>query len=62
MIYFTFQSFQEFDSEGNGIIQPRDLKKVMFRFGIPITPEELKQLWARYDNSKLLALAIMHLL
>ncbi|KAM4672074.1 LOW QUALITY PROTEIN: EF-hand calcium-binding domain-containing protein 6 [Amazona ochrocephala] len=53
------RSFQEFDSEGNGIMQPRELKKVMFRFGIPITPEEFKQLWARYDNSKLLALAII---
>lgn len=52
MISFTFQNFQEFDSEGNGVIQPRDLKKVLFRFGIPITLEEFKQLWARYDNSK----------
>ncbi|KAM9245559.1 LOW QUALITY PROTEIN: EF-hand calcium-binding domain-containing protein 6 [Leptosomus discolor] len=44
------RNFQEFDSEGNGIIQPRDLKKVLLRFGIPITPEEFKQLWARYDT------------
>ncbi|XP_014795529.1 PREDICTED: EF-hand calcium-binding domain-containing protein 6-like [Calidris pugnax] len=44
------RNFQEFDSEGNGTIQPRDLKKVLFRFGIPITPEEFKQLWARYDT------------
>ncbi|XP_054673072.1 LOW QUALITY PROTEIN: EF-hand calcium-binding domain-containing protein 6 [Grus americana] len=44
------RNFQEFDSEGNGIMQPRDLKKVLFRFGIPITPEEFKQLWARYDT------------
>ncbi|KAM7127249.1 LOW QUALITY PROTEIN: EF-hand calcium-binding domain-containing protein 6 [Ciconia maguari] len=44
------RNFQEFDSEGNGIIQPRDLKKVLFRFGIPITLEEFKQLWARYDT------------
>ncbi|KAM6290393.1 LOW QUALITY PROTEIN: EF-hand calcium-binding domain-containing protein 6 [Porphyrio hochstetteri] len=43
------RNFQGFDSEGNSIIQPRDLKKVLFRFGIPITPEEFKQLWARYD-------------
>ncbi|KAM6136930.1 LOW QUALITY PROTEIN: EF-hand calcium-binding domain-containing protein 6 [Pterocles gutturalis] len=41
---------REFDSEGNDIIQPRDLKKVLFRFGIPITLEEFKQLWARYDT------------
>nr|XP_025969917.1 EF-hand calcium-binding domain-containing protein 6 [Dromaius novaehollandiae] len=44
------RSFQEYDSEGNGIIQPEDLKKVMFRFGIPVTPEEFKKLWARYDT------------
>ncbi|KAM6144554.1 LOW QUALITY PROTEIN: EF-hand calcium-binding domain-containing protein 6 [Phoenicopterus ruber ruber] len=43
------RNFQEFDSEGNAIIQPRDLKKVLF-IGIPITPEEFKQLWARYDT------------
>ncbi|KAM6381899.1 LOW QUALITY PROTEIN: EF-hand calcium-binding domain-containing protein 6 [Alca torda] len=46
------RNFQKFDSEGNGIIQPRDLKKVLFRFGIPITPEEFKQLWARYDTDE----------
>ncbi|XP_068807251.1 EF-hand calcium-binding domain-containing protein 6 [Struthio camelus] len=44
------RSFQEYDSEGNGIIQPEDLKKVLFRFGIPVTPEEFKKLWARYDT------------
>lgn len=52
MISFTFQNFQEFDSKGNVIIQPGDLKKVLFRFGIPVTPEDFKKLWARYDNSK----------
>ncbi|XP_068046709.1 EF-hand calcium-binding domain-containing protein 6 [Anomalospiza imberbis] len=40
-------NFQGFDSEGNDIIQPRDLKKFSFPFGIPITLEGLKQLWAR---------------
>ncbi|XP_067150804.1 EF-hand calcium-binding domain-containing protein 6 [Apteryx mantelli] len=44
------RSFQEYDSEGNVIIQPEDLKKVLFRFGIPVTPEEFKKLWARYDT------------
>ncbi|KAM6211114.1 LOW QUALITY PROTEIN: EF-hand calcium-binding domain-containing protein 6 [Sarcoramphus papa] len=44
------RNFQKFDSEGNGIIQPRDLKKVLFGFGIPITLEDFKQLWARYDT------------
>ncbi|XP_010214118.1 PREDICTED: EF-hand calcium-binding domain-containing protein 6, partial [Tinamus guttatus] len=44
------RSFQEYDSEGNGIIWPEDLKKVLFRFGIPVTPEEFKKLWARYDT------------
>ncbi|KAM9388101.1 LOW QUALITY PROTEIN: EF-hand calcium-binding domain-containing protein 6 [Phaethornis superciliosus] len=49
---------REFDSEGNGIIQPRDFKKVLFRFGIPITPKEFKQLCARYDNSELSSLQL----
>ncbi|KAM3673245.1 LOW QUALITY PROTEIN: EF-hand calcium-binding domain-containing protein 6 [Ammospiza maritima maritima] len=35
--YDLVRNFQEFDSEENGIIQPRDLKKFSFPFGIPIT-------------------------
>ncbi|KAM4901307.1 LOW QUALITY PROTEIN: EF-hand calcium-binding domain-containing protein 6 [Sylvia borin] len=49
--YDLVRNFQGFDSEGNGIIQPRDLKKFLFPFGIPITLEGLKQLWAR-DKDK----------
>ncbi|KAL9853931.1 EF-hand calcium-binding domain-containing protein 6 [Geothlypis trichas] len=44
--YDLVRNFQEFDSEENGIIQPRALKKFAFPFGIPITLEGLKQLWA----------------
>lgn len=43
MIPLTQQNFHAFDSEGNGITQPRDWKKVLFRFGVPITLEEFKQ-------------------
>ncbi|KAK2537627.1 hypothetical protein Q9233_002477 [Columba guinea] len=42
-----YRNFQEFDSEGNNIIQHRDLKKVFFRLGIPVSLEEFKQLWSR---------------
>ncbi|KAI1238873.1 Sulfotransferase 4A1 [Lamprotornis superbus] len=44
-------NFQGFDSEGNGIIQPRELKKFLFPFAIPITLEGLKQLWARSSKA-----------
>uniref|UniRef100_A0A8C4XWV5 EF-hand domain-containing protein n=1 Tax=Gopherus evgoodei TaxID=1825980 RepID=A0A8C4XWV5_9SAUR len=44
------RTFREFDSEGNGIVQPEDLRAVLFRFAIPITPKEFEKLWARYDT------------
>ncbi|EMP33996.1 EF-hand calcium-binding domain-containing protein 6, partial [Chelonia mydas] len=45
-----YGTFHEFDSEGNGIVQPEDLRAVLFRFAIPITPKEFEKLWARYDT------------
>nr|XP_025042844.1 EF-hand calcium-binding domain-containing protein 6 isoform X2 [Pelodiscus sinensis]XP_025042845.1 EF-hand calcium-binding domain-containing protein 6 isoform X3 [Pelodiscus sinensis] len=44
------RTFREFDSKGNGIVQPEDLRAVLFRFAIPITPKEFEKLWARYDT------------
>ncbi|KAM4784316.1 LOW QUALITY PROTEIN: EF-hand calcium-binding domain-containing protein 6 [Cyanocitta cristata] len=52
------RSFQGFDSEGNGMVQPRDLKKFLFPFGIPITLERSKQLWASGNNRKKKALHV----
>uniref|UniRef100_A0A8C8SZL0 EF-hand domain-containing protein n=1 Tax=Pelusios castaneus TaxID=367368 RepID=A0A8C8SZL0_9SAUR len=44
------RTFREFDSRGQGIVQPEDLRAVLFRFAIPITPKEFEKLWARYDT------------
>ncbi|KAM8974090.1 EF-hand calcium-binding domain-containing protein 6 [Pelodytes ibericus] len=43
------KTFCEMDSEGNGIIQKKDLRNVLFRFSLPITPKEFEKLWSRYD-------------
>ncbi|XP_053575675.1 EF-hand calcium-binding domain-containing protein 6 [Bombina bombina] len=43
------KTFCEIDSDGNGIIQKKDLRKVLFRFSLPITPKEFEKLWSRYD-------------
>ncbi|CAH2278349.1 EF-hand calcium-binding domain-containing 6 [Pelobates cultripes] len=43
------KTFCEFDSEGNGIVQKKDLRNVLFRFSIPITAKEFEKLWDRYD-------------
>ncbi|XP_053318206.1 EF-hand calcium-binding domain-containing protein 6 [Spea bombifrons] len=43
------KTFCEFDSEGNGIIQKKDLRNVLFRFSLPITSQEFEKLWNRYD-------------
>ncbi|XP_014379095.1 EF-hand calcium-binding domain-containing protein 6 [Alligator sinensis] len=44
------RNFREFDREGNGIVQPKDLRNVLYRFAIPITSTEFEKLWARYDT------------
>ncbi|XP_053113484.1 EF-hand calcium-binding domain-containing protein 6 isoform X3 [Hemicordylus capensis] len=45
--------FHEYDSDGNGIVLKKDLKDVLYRFGIPINPKDFEKLWARYDlNAK----------
>uniref|UniRef100_A0A8C5QE90 EF-hand domain-containing protein n=1 Tax=Leptobrachium leishanense TaxID=445787 RepID=A0A8C5QE90_9ANUR len=43
------QTFCEIDSDGNGIVQKKDLRNVLFRFSIPMTPNEFEKLWNRYD-------------
>lgn len=43
------KTFCEIDSEGNGIIQKKDLRNVLYRFSLPITRNEFEKLWYRYD-------------
>ncbi|KAM7022705.1 LOW QUALITY PROTEIN: EF-hand calcium-binding domain-containing protein 6 [Passerculus sandwichensis] len=49
--YDLVRNFQEFDSEENGIIQPRDLKKFSFPFGIPITLGKLRDYFQDFNNA-----------
>lgn len=41
------QTFCEIDSEGNGILQKKDLRNVLYRFSLPITSSEFEKLWTR---------------
>ncbi|XP_066490336.1 EF-hand calcium-binding domain-containing protein 6 [Tiliqua scincoides] len=41
--------FHEYDNDGNGLVLKKDLKNILFRYGIPINPKEFEKLWARYD-------------
>ncbi|XP_075458906.1 EF-hand calcium-binding domain-containing protein 6 isoform X3 [Ascaphus truei] len=43
------KTFCEIDRQGNGIVQSKDLRNVLFRFSLPITPKEFEKLWKRYD-------------
>ncbi|XP_069619468.1 EF-hand calcium-binding domain-containing protein 6 isoform X1 [Ranitomeya imitator] len=43
------KTFCEIDSDGNGIIQKKDLRNVLYRFSLPITKGEFEKLWQRYD-------------
>ncbi|XP_040201756.1 EF-hand calcium-binding domain-containing protein 6 [Rana temporaria] len=43
------KTFCEIDSEGNGILQKKDLRNVLYRFSLPITSSEFEKLWTRYD-------------
>ncbi|XP_072001463.1 EF-hand calcium-binding domain-containing protein 6 isoform X2 [Engystomops pustulosus] len=43
------KTFCEIDGDGNGIIQKKDLRNVLYRFSLPITKNEFEKLWERYD-------------
>ncbi|OWF48504.1 EF-hand calcium-binding domain-containing protein 6 [Mizuhopecten yessoensis] len=44
-------AFISIDSRGKGIITKRDLRDLLFRFVLPMSPEEFKSLWAMYDSA-----------
>ncbi|KAG8438643.1 hypothetical protein GDO86_004998 [Hymenochirus boettgeri] len=44
------KTFCEIDREGNGILQKKDLRNVLYRFYLPISPKEFEKLWNRYDS------------
>ncbi|MBN3295292.1 EFCB6 protein, partial [Amia calva] len=44
------KAFCEFDQAGQGIIRKKDLRAVLYRFALPITPCEFEKLWSRYDE------------
>ncbi|XP_072001466.1 EF-hand calcium-binding domain-containing protein 6 isoform X4 [Engystomops pustulosus] len=41
------KTFCEIDGDGNGIIQKKDLRNVLYRFSLPITKNEFEKLWER---------------
>uniref|UniRef100_W5ND49 EF-hand calcium binding domain 6 n=1 Tax=Lepisosteus oculatus TaxID=7918 RepID=W5ND49_LEPOC len=45
------QAFCEFDHDGRSIIRKRDLRAILYRFVLPITPAEFEKLWSRYDQA-----------
>ncbi|XP_043944428.1 EF-hand calcium-binding domain-containing protein 6 [Protopterus annectens] len=43
------KAFSEYNSNGKGVIQKKDLRAVLYRFSLPITSKEFEKLWSRYD-------------
>ena len=41
------KAFLSFDRDGNGIVTKKELRKVLYRYQIPLTKEEFKKLWAK---------------
>ncbi|XP_069133814.1 EF-hand calcium-binding domain-containing protein 6-like isoform X1 [Argopecten irradians] len=44
-------AFISIDSRGKGIVTKRDLRDLLFRFVLPMSPEEFKALWQMYDTT-----------
>ncbi|XP_033622077.1 EF-hand calcium-binding domain-containing protein 6 isoform X5 [Fukomys damarensis] len=44
------KNFIETDTEGNGILRPRDIKNALYGFDVPLTPREFEKLWQSYDT------------
>lgn len=43
------RAFKNFDVDGNGIIRKKELRSILYRFVLPISPVEFNKLWCKYD-------------
>ena len=39
------QAFMTVDSSGKGVVTKRDLRELLYRFVVPMGPQEFKKLW-----------------
>lgn len=39
------KAFLAFDRDGNGIVTKKELRKVLYKYQIPLNKEEFKKLW-----------------
>ena len=42
------KAFLAFDRDGNGVVTKKEMRKVLYRFQIPMEKEEFNKLWDRY--------------
>ncbi|XP_042191044.1 EF-hand calcium-binding domain-containing protein 6 isoform X2 [Callorhinchus milii] len=43
------KNFKVYDCEGNLIVRKKDLRDVLYRFFLPISPKQFEKLWSWYD-------------
>lgn len=46
------KAFLAFDRDGNGIVTKKELRKVLYKYQIPLDKEEFKKLWNKYDTDQ----------
>jgi len=44
------KAFLAFDRDGNGIVTKKELRKVLYKYQIPLNKDEFKKLWDKYDT------------